>query len=87
MVPMLQLTRREQQYFERRNQGFQDTVQGYRKSDALVSEFYLVMYQQSPLTVQLNMTYFDGIRWSPEMTQRRLNYTASNVFILSLNNC
>ncbi|CAD6580238.1 MAG: hypothetical protein TREMPRED_002694 [Tremellales sp. Tagirdzhanova-0007] len=60
----------EQQYFERRAQGFYDTFEGYRKSDAL-----------------LNMTYFNGIRYDPSAAERKLNFRATNVFILSLNNC
>jgi hypothetical protein len=61
---------REQQYFEKRAQGFFDTFEGYRKSDAL-----------------LGMTYFNGIRNDPVVVERRLNYRASNVFVLSLGNC
>jgi hypothetical protein len=64
------LTVREQQYFEKRANGFHDTFEGYRKSDALLA-----------------MTYFAGIRYDPEMAERKLNYRATNVFILTLGNC
>lgn len=60
----------EQQYFEKRAQGFYDTFKGYRKSDAL-----------------LGQTYFNGIRYQPELAERKLNFRATNVFILSLGNC
>ncbi|WVQ82398.1 hypothetical protein IAT38_004526 [Cryptococcus sp. DSM 104549] len=61
---------REQQYFEKRDAGFFDSFEGYRKSDAL-----------------LGMTYFNGIRYDPDLVMRRLNFEASNVLVLSLGNC
>jgi hypothetical protein len=61
---------REQQYFEKRAQGFFDTFEGYRKSDALLA-----------------MTYFNGMRYDPAAAERRLNYRATNVFVLNLGNC
>ncbi|ORX36893.1 hypothetical protein BD324DRAFT_627589 [Kockovaella imperatae] len=60
----------EQQYFEKRQQGFADSFLGYRKSDAL-----------------LNMTYFKGIRYDLDLAFLKLNFRATNVFILSLGNC
>lgn len=39
------------------------------------------------LIAKLNRTYFDGIRYDPEAVRRKLNFVASNIFILSLNNC
>ncbi|RXK40844.1 hypothetical protein M231_01903 [Tremella mesenterica] len=60
----------EQQYFEKRQQGFFDTFTGYRKSDAL-----------------LGQTYFNGISYKPDITERKLNLRATNVLVLSLNNC
>jgi hypothetical protein len=70
-VPLLTTTDiREQQYFEKRAQGFFDTFEGYRKSDALLA-----------------MTYFNGMRYDPVAAERRLNYRATNVFVLSLGNC
>lgn len=62
--------RREQQFFEKRAQGFQDGFLGYRKSDALLAQ-----------------TYFNGLRYDPVVTQRKLNYTGTNVLVLSLGNC
>ncbi|ORX36892.1 hypothetical protein BD324DRAFT_651367 [Kockovaella imperatae] len=35
----------------------------------------------------LNKTYFDGIRYDPDEAFKRLNYRATNVMVLSLNNC
>jgi hypothetical protein len=61
---------REQQYFEKRSQGYHDAFEGYRKSDAL-----------------LGMTYFSGIRHQPDLVEKRLNYRATNVLVLSLGNC
>ncbi|KAK8864205.1 hypothetical protein IAR55_001451 [Kwoniella newhampshirensis] len=61
---------REQQYFEKRAQGFHDAFKGFRKSDAL-----------------LGMTYFDGIKYDPDLVMRQVNYVATNVMVLSLAKC
>jgi hypothetical protein len=33
------------------------------------------------------MTLQDGIRWDPVAVERKLNFKATNVLVLSLNNC
>lgn len=35
----------------------------------------------------LGQTYFNGIKRDPDLVERRLNYRASNVFVMNLNNC
>ncbi|KAK4687209.1 hypothetical protein P7C73_g2913, partial [Tremellales sp. Uapishka_1] len=61
---------KEQQYFEKRQQGFIDAFEGYRKSDTL-----------------LGATYFNGILYDPVLAERKLNFHATNVLVLSLSNC
>lgn len=35
----------------------------------------------------LGQTYFNGIRWDPIYAERKLNFRATNVFVLNLRNC
>jgi hypothetical protein len=35
----------------------------------------------------LGLTYFNGIRWMPDYVHSKLNFRASNVFVMNLNNC
>lgn len=69
--------------------GFFDLMEGYRKSDALVSLFFPQKHAVAE-TLQLGMTYFDGIHNDPESVERlrnKYNFHSANLLMLRLGNC
>jgi len=51
------LTSREQQYFEKRAQGFYDSFQGYRKSDALLNLTYFNGIRYDPILAERKLHF------------------------------
>lgn len=68
--------------------GFFDLMEGYRKSDALVS--LPLNTSREEAEEQLGQTYFDGLHNDPESVARlknKYNFHSANLLLLRLNNC